>query len=253
METKICNKCGIEKPLIDFRLKKTRGEYKPYYICKSCEKEYRDNNKDYMKEYGLKYRKDNKEKIKEYHELYYSNNKNEINAKHKEYRENNKEKEKSRLRKYYQDNIETEREKRTKYNKTHQDYRKEYYQENKDKIVKYVREKRNNDSFYRIKDNTRKLIYRCFKKGGYTKRSHTYKIVGTDYETFYNHLLKTFLDNYGYEWDGKEEVHIDHIIPISTAKSEEDIIRLCNYTNLQLLKGRDNLSKSNKINWYIER
>ncbi len=62
-------------------------------------------------------------------------------------------------------------------------------------------------------------------------------------------MLKTFKDNYGYDWDGKEEVHIDHIIPISTAESEEDIVRLCHYSNLQLLKAEDNLEKSDKIDW----
>lgn len=38
--------------------------------------------------------------------------------------------------------------------------------------------------------------------------------------------------NYG--WD------IDHIIPISTAKNEEDIIRLNHYTNLQPLCSKVN-------------
>ena len=47
-------------------------------------------------------------------------------------------------------------------------------------------------------------------------------------------------DNYG-KW------HIDHIIPISSAKTEEDIIRLNHYTNFQPLWAVDNLRKSNKV------
>ena len=49
-------------------------------------------------------------------------------------------------------------------------------------------------------------------------------------------------DNHGlYGW------HIDHIIPLYSAKNEEDIIKLCHYTNLQPLWAEENLSKSNKI------
>lgn len=49
-----------------------------------------------------------------------------------------------------------------------------------------------------------------------------------------------------------KKVHIDHIIPLATAKTEEDVIKLCHYTNLQLLKGEDNLSKGDKLDWKLE-
>ena len=77
----------------------------------------------------------------------------------------------------------------------------------------------------------------------------TEEIIGMDIDEFVSYLLQTYKDFYGYEWDRKEKVHIDHIIPICTAKSEEDVIRLCHYTNLRLLNAFDNLSKSDKIDW----
>ena len=49
-------------------------------------------------------------------------------------------------------------------------------------------------------------------------------------------------DNYGINgW------HVDHIIPLSSAKNENEIYELCHYTNLQPLWGTDNIKKSNKI------
>ena len=48
---------------------------------------------------------------------------------------------------------------------------------------------------------------------------------------------------------GIEKVHIDHVISLATAKTEEEVIKLCYYTNLQLLKGEDNLSNGDRLDW----
>jgi len=48
------------------------------------------------------------------------------------------------------------------------------------------------------------------------------------------------LDNQG-KW------HIDHIIPLSSAKTEGEFYELCHYTNLQPLWAENNIKKSNKI------
>ena len=48
------------------------------------------------------------------------------------------------------------------------------------------------------------------------------------------------LENHG-EW------HIDHIMPLASAKTKEDVIRLNNYINLQPLWAEDNLRKGTKI------
>jgi hypothetical protein len=64
--------------------------------------------------------------------------------------------------------------------------------------------------------------------------------------------LKKYLEDKfseGMTWDNKGFYgwHIDHIIPLSSAKNEEDIIRLSNYTNLQPLWGKDNMKKGNRV------
>jgi hypothetical protein len=51
----------------------------------------------------------------------------------------------------------------------------------------------------------------------------------------------------GMSWDNRNKWHIDHIIPLSSAKTEEEIYKLAHYTNLQPLWAEDNLSKGDTI------
>ncbi len=111
----------------------------------------------------------------------------------------------------------------------------QYRQENIEKTREYERNKRNTDPIYKLKKNIRSCIKQAFKKKGLQKGTKTLEILGCDYDTFINHLVSQFdehmtLDNHGTYWE------IDHIIPLATATTEEDIIRLNHYTNLQPLE-----------------
>ena len=137
-----------------------------------------------------------------------------------------------------------------KYHDEHRDfyreYNKEYYQKHKEEINKKRKQRKKNDKIFYLTINMRKSILNSFQRKGYNKNNKTEKIIGLNKDEFVRHLLKTFISNYGYEWDGKEPVHIDHIIPLATAKTEDEVIKLCHYTNLQLLKAKDNLEKGCK-------
>ena len=256
-QVKVCNKCNIAKPLSEYELRKDTGKYRN--TCKECRKKYcsewHEKNKDHVKQYL----DDNKEYIQARSKKYYKKHAEKLKAYSKSFRAENKEYYTEYNKQYKQDNKEYISEYNKAYNEANNEailqYKKEYHKENRAKEREYARvytkEKRASDPFYKLKIQLRHLIYHSLERKGYKKNTHTYEVIGTDYQTFYNYLLQTYKNNYGYEWDGKEQVHIDHIIPLATAKTEQEIIKLCNYKNLQLLKAKDNLDKSDKLDFTL--
>ena len=113
-------------------------------------------------------------------------------------------------------------------------------------INKYYRNRRKEDELFAVTCRCRRRIQNFIKKSGYKKTSKTFEMIGCTPEQLLEHLHKTWYDNYGTEYNG-EPVHIDHIIPLSSAETEEDMYKLCHYTNLQYLKPEDNLAKSDSI------
>ena len=119
-------------------------------------------------------------------------------------------------------------------------------------LKKYQKRKEVTDEFYKFKRLIRDCVLKSFKRTNHRKNSYAKDIIGTDFETAWLYLKTTWEKNYGVEYNG-EPYHIDHIIPLSTAQNEEDVIRLCYYTNLQMLKPEDNLEKSDKLDWKINK
>jgi len=59
--------------------------------------------------------------------------------------------------------------------------------------------------------------------------------------------LKFYLENQfkeGMNWENIGSWHIDHKLPLCSAKTEEDILKLCHYSNLQPLWKSENCRKS---------
>jgi hypothetical protein len=221
MLRKVCTKCNIEKELIEFDNKKG-GKYDVRSDCKICRKEYQKEwyykNIDDIREKSKQYHKKNKETINNRVKKWCENNNNKYKENQKKWRENNKEKIKEYLKEYNGSN-------RKKIN------------ENKKLYEKIKR----NDSLYKLRRNITSLIRQSIKNQGYKKNTKTAVIIGCDYEFFKYYIESKFeswmsWDNYGkyngelnFGWD------YDHIIPISSAKTENDIIKLNHYTNLQPL------------------
>lgn len=104
-----------------------------------------------------------------------------------------------------------------------------------------------NDPFFKFVHRLRSRTSGFIKSKKISKNNKFIKYLGCDLETFKKHIESQFRDGMNWENHSVDGWHLDHIIPISKAETEEDLYRLCHYTNLQPLWAEDNLRKSNKI------
>lgn len=216
--------------------------------CKSekiieYKKNYRNINRDIIKEKASKYYWDNIEKMKKYRADYYIKNSDKI---------------KERVKKYISENKETVSNTHREYYKKNKEKIKKYQENNKDRILDirniYNKIRRENDILFKITGNIRNLIGKCIRENGFSKGTKTHNILGCSFIEFKIYLESKFepwmsWDNYGkynsqfnFGWD------IDHIIPMSRAKTEEEVIKLNHYTNLQPLCSKVNRDIK-KDNW----
>ena len=222
MKSKVCVKCDIEKDLCEFHKDKTRKDgYRN--ICKSC-------SHDYIQKYYLV----NEDYIKTKNKIWRIDNQKSIINRNKKWREENPEKYKEIQLKYREENKEKIQKRNNTYNK----------------IRKSI------DPTYKLRCGIARTISDTLRLKKFTKKSKTCDILGCSFEDFKNYLELLWettnnltengdvwmtWENYGkyngefnYGWD------IDHIEPISKAKTEEDIICLSHYTNLQPLCSKIN-------------
>ena len=187
MESKVCTKCNVVKPLEEYTLRKSG---RPSSYCRECNREA--NRKSYRK-----------------------------------YVE-------ARTKAVY-----------------------EWHNSNLDKVKVYSatgrqrrRQRRKEDPVFNLQCSIRDSISTCFRRAcneQYTKSKKTLDILGCDAEFFVSYISEQFVE--GMTLGNHGEWHLDHIIPISSAKTEEDIYRLNHYTNFQPLWAEDNLRKGAKLNW----
>lgn len=240
---KTCSICKTEKNEFDFNKDKSTVD-KLTRSCKDCQKEYREKNKDRIR----KYNEDNKESKYEYNKKYRIKNKSEIVSYRKTHRKSNKKRLNEKSKKYREDNRDYIKEYNKEYREKNKDKFKEYYLNNKDKILSnqkiYEKNKRKTDPLFKFIKNIRVSISNSIRKNGYTRKSKTHEILGCSFEDFKIFIESKFSDEM--TWENYGEWHIDHIEPISWAKSEEEILKLNHYTNLQPMWGNINQSKGNR-------
>jgi hypothetical protein len=222
MSTKMCGKCKQEKDINCFYKHKVRSGFSS--SCKDCESL---RHKEKWKA-SPTLRKHSKELSKIRRADPIKKEQDRLILKQKLIdRPELREKERRRNRKRYAEN-------------------KEYRRNIKRLNARFKKNKRLN-TFYKFKDNIRKLISKAIRSMGFSKKSKAFDILGCSAEEFKIYMESKFQPGMSWKNNTRYGWHIDHIIPISSAQNEEQAIKLNHYSNLQPLWAIDNLKKSNKV------
>ena len=120
---------------------------------------------------------------------------------------------------------------------------------NHDKIKEYQKNYKSNrrktDILFKLSDVMRSRLSGFLKKNKITKKNGTLKIVGCSPQELKLYLEQRFSDKMS--WKNYGEWHVDHKIPLSSAKTEEELYKLCHFTNLQPMWATENIKKGSKI------
>jgi hypothetical protein len=240
-----CGKCKEVKLYTEFSIAWRKVyNFGRSYTCKSCVRESKRKEKGthyklYLREEGKKlcWKCDKVKSLEEF-----GNNKSSYDGRQarckpcksiedKEYRQ--------RLR----DKGEYLKRKKAEYERNKDTYKT--WSANRDRDYKSEYKRFKQDDFKVYKQKIRSLILVSIKKMGYSKKSKTNEILGCSFEVFKQHIERQFKK--GMTWNNHGEWHLDHIIPMASATTEEEVLKLNHYTNFQPLWAEDNLKKSDKI------
>jgi hypothetical protein len=177
-----------------------------------------------------------REKQRKYYSNYRQKNNHKIILASRKYRQKNPEKSREATRRWREKNIE----KRKIYDLLHKSKPE----------IKEKRNKRRNKKLktcpkFLVETRLRNRTAAAFRLLGYRKNCKTSKTLGAEWHQVKDHIESLFKD--GMNWENKSEWEIDHIIPLASAVSEEHLISLFHYTNLQPLWKQENRSKGCKV------
>lgn len=170
-----------------------------------------------------------------------------------EYQAKNREKLKLYLASYFQDNKEKMMAASTEWIKANPDSKRKAWKKwkennrealNKNRARRAV-ERRKTDPVHAMREVARTRVRHALNNKGFKRQAKTAAMIGCSWEHLKYHIESKFLP--GMSWDNRKLWEVDHIIPISSANTEEDIIKLSHFSNLQPLWKEDNRSKSDKM------
>lgn len=215
--TKTCAKCGECKPATaEFFLtrNKTKGTLKTE--CHECAAVFR--------------------------RAYYAANKEKLLADNKAYLQEKREQVQAQRKASYAAN-------REKIIERNLAYRAANREAHRARVSRNAIKRREADPVYAMRQRVSALISVRLRAGGYTKKSRSHEILGCGWDEFKVHIERQFLK--GMTWANRGEWQLDHVVPISTAKTEADVLALSHHTNLRPLWREMNRAKSDEITHLI--
>ena len=245
--TKICRVCGEEQPLDEFPIRTDSGKRRNE--CRQCKiaylKKYRSipENKNRIAQLNKSYREAHKEELTEYWKNYQRAHLDKFRQYNKKHRDNMTPEQKERTNAASRRYVERHKNE-PEFIERRRAWHRESSKRRRKKITAYAENRKRRDPVFKLKTQIRNDIRMSFNRRGFRKSERTEVIVGCTLTELYEHLCMTYKARYGKEYDGKELVHIDHIIPLANARTEDEVKELCRWDNLQLLTAEDNLIKN---------
>lgn len=219
---KTCTACGICKPLEAFSRHAGRADGLSS-VCKGC-KSVADK----------KYAKENSEKVKKKQSVWYLRNRERLIEKFSAYHKTNSEKMRPLKAAYREAN----KDKQAAWHRSWLERNREYFKG-------YLKDRFANCPKHAVSVMARNRVNAALKRGGMKKTSRTAEILGCDFDALVKHLGSQFRP--GMSWVNRGQWHIDHIVPLASAKTEDGLLALCHYTNLQPLWAVENLAKGARM------
>jgi len=232
---KYCKYCDTDKLLDDFNRSASANDERQNK-CRTCERVYRENNRQRRKENSDRYRAENKDELKAKNDIWRANNKEKTAEMNRDWRRRRPEVSRAQKQRYYKENKEKINE-----------YRKQWRKENIDKVREYHRkhaaeQRRTNPQYalrHRLTIRVREVL-----KGSYKSKS-VEALTGCSYNELKKHMESKFTEGMTWKLFLQGKIQIDHIRPCCSfdlTKPEEQAICF-HYTNLQPLWPQDNKKK----------
>lgn len=207
---KRCPKCNTTKPVSMFgRSKQRKSGLRPW--CKdchnACNKRWRDKNPDKARAAVSRWGKMNPQRVRDKSRRWSERNRDACRKRSQAWRDENPEKSSACIRAHYK--------------------------------------KRANDPSYLLRNRVGNMVRSCLVSGKGGRR--TFSVLGYSLEELRTHLERQFTKRMTWEAFSSGEIHIDHIVPISsfniTTIDCEDFRRAWALSNLRPLWAVENLRK----------
>lgn len=223
-----------------------------------------DKCREMVRKSATKNRAKNKQKRKSSNDLWRAKNADVIREKRRVYYEQNAERLKQKARDARASNVEDRREKsrlsrvknREKINERqtkrrrnnpekYREYQARWMAKNGVEHRKKLKDRRKSDPIYAFNGRARCLIRGAMVRSGFRKAKKTEELLGCSLEQFRMQIERQFLRGMG--WHNMHLWHIDHVVPVSKAKTLEEAESLNKAGNLRPFWAKDNKAKSAKI------
>ena len=195
------------------------------------------------------YYAENRERLLAQKAEYYRANKEKVLARAKAAYKRNKDALYKANRRWVEANTELVKEYRKEYQKNNRQrfrvYGQKFYCLNKERLNYERMNRYRNDELFRVMLQMTTKIRKGVLRAARFNSTKIIEHLGCSYKQLREHIERQFSD--GMSWENRSRWHIDHITPMSSAKTVEEIYPLFHWTNLRPLWAHDNLSKWAKI------